>query len=442
MGRTLPEPPLGYRPLDYAQVDTERLTHYLFRYPAKFHPPVVHSLLRSYTTAGQRVLDPFCGSGTLLLAAAIEGRHATGSDVDPVAVFVAKVKTHRYAPVQLRGSWSVLSQHIATSERTATEYHTLQFSDISAQDYESALTRDCLWVPEIPNLLHWFRKYVVVDLAQIHKAICTVEIPETHREFFKLVFASIIRNASNADPVPVSGLEVTAHMKMRDAAGRLVNPFALFIKAVEKSLSAVQAYSQASNPQAQVSVFQADARRLGKHLRRPVDAIITSPPYNIAVDYYRRHQLEMFWLGFTKNHAERLELLPNYIGRYSVRTRDPLLERLGELGPLTNRWYKRIRKACIKRANAFAHYMVSMKDANGQLAEVLHADGLAIFVLGHSKWNGITLPTSDLFEEMVDGTFQITERLWYPIKNRYMSYGRRNGADISAEHVLVFKRTE
>ena len=434
--------PTGYRHLDFARVETDRLTHYLFRFPAKFHPPVVHSLIQNYTTSGQRILDPFCGSGTLLLAAAIEGRLATGSDVDPVAVFVTKVKTHRFQPVHLHRSWTKIHKQVATLERATTEYDSLRFSDISLNELEEVLSQECLWTPTIPNLLHWFRKYVVVDLARILKVIREVDIPETHREFFRLVFASIIRNASNADPVPVSGLEVTAHMKRRDAAGRLVNPFALFFRGVERGLSAVQSYRKASSPKAPVTVFQADARRLSERLRNPVDAIITSPPYNIAVDYYRRHQLEMYWLGFTNNHAERLQILPHYIGRYSVRKQDPLLQRLDELGPLTTRWYQRIREACIRRADAFGHYMVSMKDVYNQLAEVLQADGLAIFVLGHSKWNGMTLPTSDLFEELADGKFQIVDRLWYPIKNRYMSYGRRNGADIGAEHVLVFRRTD
>ena len=243
------------------------------------------------------------------------------------------------------------------------------------------------------------------------------------------------------NPVPVSGLEVTAHMKKRNAAGRLVNPFALFVKSAEKGLSAIEAYWEASSPRIRVSVFQADARSLSGRLRKQVDAIITSPPYHNAVDYHRRHKLEMFWLGFTENQSERLELLPHYIGRFNVRKRDPLLQRLHELGPLSTRWYEKIRRVAIGRADAFGHYMVSMKDVFGQLAAVLRIDGLAIFVLGNSEWNGSKLPTSDLFVELAGNSFHLLDRLWYPVKNRYMSYSRRNGANIDAEHVLIFRRT-
>lgn len=433
-------PPPGYRTLDFTGVDAPRLTHYLFRFPAKFHPPVVHSLIREYTTPGQTLLDPFCGSGTLLLASAAEGRHATGSDIDPVAVFISAIKTHRFPPGHLETSWSVLRPHLMTIARSADEYDSRRFVDITEDEYETTLSEEQLWTPAIPNLLHWFRRYIVVDLARILSIVEWVDIPVTHREFFRLIFASIIRKASNADPIPVSGLEVTAHMKLLDMKGRLINPFQLFFKATEKGLLDVKAYWDVSNPKSRIAVFQGDAASLGSRIRKKVDAVITSPPYHNAVDYYRRHKLEMFWLGFTKTHAERLELLPNYIGRSRIRRLDPLLRRLEELGPISTRWYEKIRLVSSERADAFSHYLVSMKDVFDQLAKVIRIGGVAIFVVGHSEWNGSKLPTSDLFPEIAGEAFHLVDKLWYPVKNRYMSYGRRNGANINEEYVLVFRR--
>ena len=93
--------------------------------------------------------------------------------------------------------------------------------DIDEAAYAKAARR--LTVPAIPNLFHWFRRYVMVDLARIKKEITELKATKAERDFFLLCFASIIRAASNADPVPVSGLEVTSHMKEREKEGRVVN---------------------------------------------------------------------------------------------------------------------------------------------------------------------------------------------------------------------------
>ena len=440
--RSTPEPPSGFQRLDFADVEAPRLTHYLFRFPAKFHPPVAHSLIRSYTSPGQTVLDPFCGSGTLLLAASVEGRNAIGSDVDPVAVFISEVKTHRFRPRHVRASWALLRPLLESEARSTQEYSELSTVDISLDKYESVLAAEQLWVPDIPNLFHWFRHYVIIDLARVLRQIEDADIPETHRSLFRLIFASIIRKASNADPVPVSGLEVTNHMKQLHANGRLINPVELFVKAAEKALSAVESYCTTTTRPSRISVVQADATSLKSRLRRRADAVITSPPYHNAVDYYRRHKLEMFWLGFTETQADRLDLLPRYIGRFNVRKSDPLLLRREELGSLSDQWHKKIRAESTKRADAFVHYMISMKDVFSQLAGVVRSGAPVAFVIGNSAWNGNKLPTAELFLEIAGDSFRLEKKLWYPVKNRYMSYGRRNGADINQEYVLVFRRNE
>ena len=426
--------------LTFEDVAAPRLTHYLFRFPAKFHPPVVHSLIRTYTTPGETILDPFCGSGTLLVSAAVEGRHAIGSDIDPVAVFVSRVKTHRFRPSHLRESWESLRELLDGAMRPQEEYERRRFLDIPFEDYERSLTEENLWVPQIPNIFHWFRKYVIIDLARILRCIARAPIPETHRIFFRLIHASIIRNASNADPVPVSGLEVTKHMRRRDAAGRTVNPFALFAKAAARGLTDVAEYWESSTPGVRVTARRADARRPLPRLEEPVDAVITSPPYLQAVDYYRRHQLEMFWLEFTPTHAERLELLPGYIGRARVRKRDPALQRLDEMGPLSADWHRSLQVESPERADAFAHYVLSMQDAFRHVGAVVRADGPLVFVVGDSRSQHGQVPTSELFVEIAGPSFRLESRSWYPVRNRYMSYKRNNGPGITKENVLVFRR--
>jgi tRNA G10 N-methylase Trm11 len=417
--------------------NTTRYTHYLFRYPAKFHPPVARGLLESFTEPGARVLDPFCGSGTLLVEAALAGRDAVGHDIDPLAIFISRVKTK---PLRKEALTRTLDRILTANdrhERSAAEYEKRMFTDLSDSLYTRETQR--LGIPAIPNLEHWFRRYAIVDLARIRRVVRSVKAPASHKMFFELCFASIIRASSNADPVPVSGLEVTSHMRALDEEGRLINPFALFERAAVRAVQDMEDFAGDVERGSRVRVSQQDATQL----RRPsaqFDAVITSPPYHGAVDYYRRHQLEMFWLRLTVTQEERLDLLSQYIGRPWPPARHPFIKDEEIVGAQAAALERRIRKTHAKRANSFKHYAVAMTKVFERLAGVLNPGAPAVLVVGHSSWNGDHLDTSQLFAELAAPHFRLTDRLWYPVTNRYMSYSRHNQASIDREFVLVLER--
>ncbi|MDQ3703937.1 MAG: site-specific DNA-methyltransferase [Chloroflexota bacterium] len=69
------------------------LTHTFYKYPARFSPEFARLAIRTFSNPGDVVLDPFMGSGTTLVEAAVSGRHAIGSDISPLARFIAEAKT-------------------------------------------------------------------------------------------------------------------------------------------------------------------------------------------------------------------------------------------------------------------------------------------------------------------------------------------------------------
>ena len=416
-----------------------KLTHYLFRYPAKFHPPIARTLVDRYSEPGDWILDPFCGSGTVLVEAAVRGRNAIGTDWDPVAVFVSRIKTHKFHVGRLRTSCSKLMSALVYVERSEPEYEERQWRDLTDRQFHSTVSAENLWIPDIPNLGHWFRKYVIIDLARILRSIISADAPSTHKDFLLLCFASMIRSCSNADPVPVSGLEVTSFMREKDERGRIINPFETFRSTTRNALAAVDNFSSLRSINTTIVTRRLDATACASSIRRKVDCVITSPPYFSAVDYYRRHQLEMYWLGFTQSHEERKKLIPSYIGRQRVSSRHPFLGEPDEFGVLCKDWMAELREHSVQKANSFKHYCVSMRKFFEQLERIVRPNGKAVIVVGNSKVAGSEMPVADLLVEIADPGYKLAARYWYPLKNRYMSYGRRNGADINTEHVLVFE---
>jgi site-specific DNA-methyltransferase (cytosine-N4-specific) len=64
----------------------------LDRYPAKMVTRLADTLISKYADECTRLLDPFCGSGALLVAGKNKGIPATGVDLNPYAVLLSKVK--------------------------------------------------------------------------------------------------------------------------------------------------------------------------------------------------------------------------------------------------------------------------------------------------------------------------------------------------------------
>ncbi|NMC20337.1 MAG: site-specific DNA-methyltransferase [Thermogutta sp.] len=69
------------------------LTHNYYRYPARFSPLFARAAIEAFSQPGDVVLDPFMGGATTLVEARALGRHAIGSDINSLSVFLSKVKT-------------------------------------------------------------------------------------------------------------------------------------------------------------------------------------------------------------------------------------------------------------------------------------------------------------------------------------------------------------
>ena len=78
---------------NYAEDNTRAYTHPIHPYPAMMIPQVAGRLIDMYAKPKAVVLDPFCGSGSVLLEAFIKGYDSYGIDINPLSLLISKVKT-------------------------------------------------------------------------------------------------------------------------------------------------------------------------------------------------------------------------------------------------------------------------------------------------------------------------------------------------------------
>jgi len=100
-------------------------------YYAMFPVEFAHQVISEYCPPGGKVLDPFCGRGTVPFVALATGREALGSDINPVAWVYAKTKTdpHPDPKVLMRRAQQIQSAIKRKDRRPENEFQELAWSE-------------------------------------------------------------------------------------------------------------------------------------------------------------------------------------------------------------------------------------------------------------------------------------------------------------------------
>jgi len=201
---------------------------------------------------GWRILDPFVGSGTTLLACKELGIDGVGVDVAPLAVFVTQVKIADYDIDELRETarW-LLSQPFERPDLSAVSGFVKQF----------------------------FLKPSLEDIIFFRERIREIEDPVV-RNFFTLALMNAAMKASLAykDGAVLRVVE------------KPVPPFRKFFRRVVKKM--IRDLSRISFKPCNLTVFLGDARRMGFLEDESFDALITSPPYLNKIEYTKVYRIE------------------------------------------------------------------------------------------------------------------------------------------------------
>jgi hypothetical protein len=244
--------------------------HGFHTYPARMHPATAAGLVRALSREGATVLDPFAGSGTVLVEAMIAGRRAVGTDLNPIAVRLAALKTTPRDP-----AW--LEALVAAAHEVAA------FADERRQRRAGATHR----YP--PDDVTTFDPHVLLELDSLRAGITKHEGVAV-RQALELVLSAILvkvsRRASDTS---------TAASPRRIAAGFAARLFARKTEELARRLADLAALLPPGTPPARVALD--DATRLRTVGASTVDAVVTSPPYVATYDYLAHHALRMRWLG-------------------------------------------------------------------------------------------------------------------------------------------------
>lgn len=330
---------------EFTREDTSYLGHDLHPYPAKFIPQIPANLIVALSLRGEKIWDPFGGSGTTALEALLLGRNAISTDANPIATLITKAKCTALSPEQ-RSELSLLVDRMRTLERTP------EVGKILSRIGDRASNR----VPPIPNLLEWFSESSVEELSYIREEINALA-DQSSRTFALVAFSSIVLSASYQDA------ETRYARRPRTLApGRVLG---LYARALENSLRTHE-HLESLLGYRKALVETADIRTVDqRHLieQESIDLIVTSPPYANSTDYHLYHRFRLFWLGYDPRELARCE-----IGSHLRHQRE---------------------------GQGYDLYEKEMSEALGKMWRCLRPGRYAALVLGDSVFEGKTISTSN-----------------------------------------------
>ena len=267
-------------PTSEADAPDRAHVHGFHAYPARAHPVTARRLVEAFAPEQGLVLDPFCGSGTVLIEAMLAGRNALGSDLNPLAVMLARAKTHPRKP-------EALAALVATAHEVAA------FADARRKAKLGATRR----LPQ--EDVSVFTPHVLLEMDGLRAGI--EKAPPEARPDLQLVFSSILVKLSAK-----RGDTSDEPLEKRVSAGY---PARLFVRKTEELVQRFTAFAEElPQPFPRSRVLLDDASELRKIEDASVDTVVTSPPYVATYDYIAHHELRMRWLGLDTRRLEQGEI--------------------------------------------------------------------------------------------------------------------------------------
>lgn len=402
----------------------DRYTHLIHSYPAKLLANIPYFFFATDTLCplNGTVLDPFCGTGTVLLEATLSGRNALGADANPLAGLITDGKTV-YIP-----SEELLETLDAILKR--------------AKRYRRAVSH-----PEA--IAVWYSPNSLKQLTNLQRTISEIE-DVRQKTFFELCFSGVARKVSFADPaisVPVhwnperfsSNPSRKEEVRKKLEMLQTVNVYEKFESVCKANIERVASLQGVIAEGVNTRIVSNDARHLGL-TDNSVDMILTSPPYAGAQKYIRASWLNLYWLNLVKLEEVR-ELKTHNIGREDYR-RDEVFESYTGIVAADKVLKDLYKNGYTKRAFLAANYLNEMKVALDECCRVLRTDGYMVIVIGNNTVCKRQFDTQDyLTAYLVSKGMKLQYKLIDDIKSYGLMTKRNKTADkISREWILVFKK--
>ncbi|HEX8022357.1 TRM11 family SAM-dependent methyltransferase, partial [Mucilaginibacter sp.] len=282
--------------------------HDWYRFVLSFPPHLVRKYIKEFgLTPEDIVLDPFCGTGTTLVEAKLQGIPSIGIEANYFVHFASSTKI----------DWDIDHEALLSTAKDIRELSLREFNDQNISDSPELNYVHLLDTELFQALNQEKNKLIIKDSISklpLHKSLVLLNQINKYKEspFHKYLMIAL----GNSLVFKISNLrfgpEVGVGKLKTDSS--VIEPW---FNQIIKICADIKFHSE--NKSVSSSVLLSDSRNLKDLLgEKQISAVITSPPYPNEKDYTRTTRLESVLLGFI-NSKEELRALKKTLLRSNTR---------------------------------------------------------------------------------------------------------------------------
>jgi site-specific DNA-methyltransferase (adenine-specific) len=359
--------------------------HRWFRYREGFSPGLITQL-----GLGRRILDPFCGSGSIMVGAAQQRRTSVGIDVNPLAAFVSRVKLSPLSDADVAGAAAFLER------------------------FETAVGRVEPWpVPALRIVGKVFEPRILDAVLRLRALIEDRATSPDQRRFLLLAWLSILQDVGSYFK---EGNGIKYRNRKRRRGGYVLRPDgqwqrerfgadqAAFVRAAFRAkltemLSDVPAWRQ-GNWRGQ-RIIEGDAlEETAQLVASSFDSVVFSPPYANRFDYFESQKVELWFGGFVDSYDELGALRKRSLRSHLGAALGGVVVDLPELDELIDRMDPASSAVRMRVPTLLRGYFSDMALVLQHCRAVLVPGGQCCVVVGNSAYGGVIVPTDTLIARL------------------------------------------
>ncbi len=353
---------------------TEQWTHGYHRYPAKFLPDVVKKLIERYAERGRTVADLFAGCGTTLVEAKVHGCKSVGTDINPIAILITKVKTTPIEPDKL-------SEHYSKYIAKVRDYDEEQFSELKVHE----------------RIDYWFRSEEKKKIAYLYR-LANEEPDGDIKDFFLVAISHILKNCA--------WWLQSSTKAQKDPKKEIPDPFETFKQHCASMIKSNRQFYKELLDKGFLNVECRIDLKDARHTEikdESVDVIITSPPYVTSYEYADIHQLTGYWMNYFSDITEFRKpfIGTSYSGNHTIEVRESVFGQ-----EIVKELFGREKKLAFDVAN----YFNDMCAVSKEMFRILKAGGYACIVIGDTTLRGVHVKSAEvLYDYLIKAGFNDVE---------------------------------